>query len=46
MTQDELEQRLRRAVELRKKLRVASKRLMAFGETLLRTRETDGSRSR
>lgn len=46
MTPEELEQRLRRAVELRKKLRAASKRLMAFGEILLRTRETDGARSR
>jgi hypothetical protein len=46
MTPEELEQRLRRAVELRKKLRAASKRLMAFGETLLRTREADGAGSR
>jgi len=39
MSRDELEQRLRRAVEVRRALRRATNRLMTFGEALLRSRE-------
>jgi len=46
LTPEELEQRLRRAIEVRRKLRAASKRLIAFGEVLLQTRESDGAGSR
>jgi hypothetical protein len=38
MSREELEQRLRRAVEVRRTLRRASLRLMKFGEELLRAR--------
>jgi hypothetical protein len=48
MSREELEQRLRYAIEVRRTLRHASKRLMAFGETLLRARESkpDDAKSR
>jgi len=49
MSRDELEQRLQRAAELRRTLRRASLRLMAFGEGLLRARyasDRDGTEPR